>query len=444
MKKDAQNCKPGSMLVGLHSLRQMTAHPLLAERHIQKTFDILELRLLYQQLLDLSRPQHLLTARIGILLKQKEDGTTEYTDDEDDGRACLLCSNIATDDCFIPVCKHNFCRTCIEDYAESQGEGEGAEEVGSQCPECDLPFEVKSLKSAKSPKKLPQKLSKQSKPPKSKSKNLSDRKTARQPGEDSIGNLPPLVRLAWLDGRGDLPPGTKLEALKRIIKARIATNPSDKQIIFTQWRAFATVLGRELQKEKIRFIYLTGDMTLHSRAEAVSKFIKDGTINLMVATLRTAGEGLNLECANVVYSVYIKTAFCFKEFIADNDSRDAWWNAAVERQAFCRVYRIGQKKETYFYKLIMRSSVDERMIEMQDRKIAMVEHTLKPSRGDLAQLLGISTKDCVRAEVGGRNMGKKLDSNDSNDSNSEGSEDEHFEQMTGLDSDEREEGDISD
>lgn len=47
---------------------------------------------------------------------------------------------------------------------------------------------------------------------------------------------------------------------------------------------------------------------------------------------------------------------------------DPWWNEASEQQAFCRVFRIGQKDETYMSRLCVRNTIDQRLMEMQDRK----------------------------------------------------------------------------
>ncbi|KAL2075494.1 hypothetical protein VTL71DRAFT_437 [Oculimacula yallundae] len=402
--KDVKSRRPEFVLIGLHRLRQMTAHPLLVERYIQKDFDIPELRVLYQELLDLGRPQHLVTARIGVLLKQKEQGVTDYSDEEDECRFCSLCSDIAIDPCFIPACKHDFCKVCIEDYVKYQIEEAG--EVESKCPECDVPFEVTSLKCAAPPKKSVKQPGQQ----KPKSKKKADRKPSRQPGEDSVGNLPPLVRMSWLDdfdSGGAMPPSSKLEALETHIKSRMASDPSEKQIIFTQWRSFAGVLGRALQRKRLSFVYLTGDMTPRARSDAVSKFSSNNNIKIMLATLKTAGEGLNLECANVVYSM------------------DQWWNACSEKQAFCRVYRIGQKKETYFFRLILKKSVDERIIEMQDKKLEMIEQMLKPtvSRREMAQLFGVAHKDPKNDKPAGTSMDKNINQDDSD--SEEADDDQH-------------------
>jgi SNF2 family DNA or RNA helicase len=47
---------------------------------------------------------------------------------------------------------------------------------------------------------------------------------------------------------------------------------------------------------------------------------------------------------------------------------DPWWNSASEQQAFCRVFRIGQKEETYMSRLCVKNSIDSSLVEMQERK----------------------------------------------------------------------------
>ena len=52
---------------------------------------------------------------------------------------------------------------------------------------------------------------------------------------------------------------------------------------------------------------------------------------------------------------------------------DPWWNSASEQQAFCRVFRIGQKEETFMSRLCVKDTVDERLIQMQERKQTEIE-----------------------------------------------------------------------
>ena len=74
-------------------------------------------------------------------------------------------------------------------------------------------------------------------------------------------------------------------------------------------------------------------------------------IKILIAGLRCGGLGLNFPWANRCISL------------------DLWWNHAVEQQAFGRIFRIGQKKETYLTRLVIRNSVDMRLLGMQLYKL---------------------------------------------------------------------------
>lgn len=55
---------------------------------------------------------------------------------------------------------------------------------------------------------------------------------------------------------------------------------------------------------------------------------------------------------------------------------DPWWNSASEQQAFCRVFRIGQKEETFMSRLCVKNTVDDRLLQMQKRKQIEIESVM--------------------------------------------------------------------
>ena len=75
---------------------------------------------------------------------------------------------------------------------------------------------------------------------------------------------------------------------------------------------------------------------------------------------------------------------------------DLWFNVAVEQQAFGRVFRMGQTKETHFVRIVTRKSVDTRLLKLQQKKSEMIARTVQEFRSDsvkmtvedVAQLLG--------------------------------------------------------
>ena len=97
-----------------------------------------------------------------------------------------------------------------------------------------------------------------------------------------------------------------------------------------------------------------------------------------IAGLKCGGQGLNLTGANRVINI------------------DLWWNYAVEQQAFGRVFRIGQIKETYLYRIMVKNSIDGRLLKLQNDKLKQINTALKDydpvkqrlSESDVAGLFG--------------------------------------------------------
>ncbi|KAJ9145041.1 hypothetical protein NKR23_g5609 [Pleurostoma richardsiae] len=135
--------------------------------------------------------------------------------------------------------------------------------------------------------------------------------------------------------------------------------PNDKIIIFTQWYTLARIVGRVLEDEGIGFAYLYGEMDLGQRLRTVETFKSVDTVKVLVASLKCGGQSLDLTCASRVILV------------------DLWWNLDVENQAFARVYRLGQKKETHFARIIVKNSVDEKLMEIQKSKGKEIDQMLK-------------------------------------------------------------------
>ena len=85
----------------------------------------------------------------------------------------------------------------------------------------------------------------------------------------------------------------------------------------------------------------------------VDRFQVDDSIPVFLISLKAGGTGLNLTGADVVVHF------------------DPWWNPAVEAQAIDRAHRIGQENKVIIYKFISRGSVEEKIMALQDRKLAL-------------------------------------------------------------------------
>ena len=103
----------------------------------------------------------------------------------------------------------------------------------------------------------------------------------------------------------------------------------------------------ELEARELGYVELRGDT--RDRAAPVARF-QAGDVPLFLISLKAGGTGLNLTAADVVIHY------------------DPWWNPAVENQATDRTHRIGQDKPVFVYKLVVQGTVEERMLELQQRK----------------------------------------------------------------------------
>ncbi len=163
-----------------------------------------------------------------------------------------------------------------------------------------------------------------------------------------ISNHPKLVEK---DFRGE---SAKMELLIEHLETLEAEG--HKALVFSQFVEMLKLVRAELDKRKIKYNYLDG--RTQKRQEQVDKFQADPKIPFFLISLKAGGVGLNLTAADYVIHI------------------DPWWNPAVEMQATDRTHRIGQDKPVFVYKLIARESVEEKILQLQDQKRALVEQLI--------------------------------------------------------------------
>jgi DNA repair protein RAD5 len=142
----------------------------------------------------------------------------------------------------------------------------------------------------------------------------------------------------------------KIGALLTHLKTLRKELPGTKSVVFSQFTSFLSLIEPALNRASIPFLRLDGSMAQKSRAAVLTEFAasKKGTVLLL--SLRAGGVGLNLTMAKRVYMM------------------DPWWSFAVEAQAIDRVHRMGQEDEVKVCRFIVKESVEERMLKIQDRK----------------------------------------------------------------------------
>ncbi len=138
---------------------------------------------------------------------------------------------------------------------------------------------------------------------------------------------------------------SKLDDLMEMISEAI---PEGRRILlFSQFTSMLDLIKPRLDQIGIRYAELRGDT--RDRAEPVRKF-ESGEVPLFLISLKAGGRGLNLTSADTVIHY------------------DPWWNPAAEDQASDRAHRIGQTKSVFVYKMIAADTVEDRIVELQQRK----------------------------------------------------------------------------
>ena len=169
---------------------------------------------------------------------------------------------------------------------------------------------------------------------------------------------------ALAGGRPDLGSG-KLDTLFEILEPMLAEG--HKVLVFSQFVRCLDIIESEMKRRKIPTHVLTGKT--RSREEVVDRFQEDDQASVFLISLRAGGTGLNLTSASYVI-LY-----------------DPWWNPAVENQAIDRTHRIGQTKTVFAYRLVARGSVEEKILELGERKKELVRDVI--GSGDFSNKLSI-------------------------------------------------------
>jgi SNF2 family DNA or RNA helicase len=147
----------------------------------------------------------------------------------------------------------------------------------------------------------------------------------------------------------------KVEMFEELLEEII--DGGHRVLVFSQFTTMLGLLRERLAAQNIGFCYLDG--STKDRAQVVEKFQRESSgAAVFLISLKAGGTGLNLTGADTVIHF------------------DPWWNPAVEAQATDRAHRIGQKKVVTSYKLITRGTVEEKILNLQNRKRGLIQEML--------------------------------------------------------------------
>ena len=170
-------------------------------------------------------------------------------------------------------------------------------------------------------------------------------------------------------------PSTKIDAFMELLDE--AMDGGHRILVFSQFVGMLKLLRAELDQRGLTYCYLDG--STQDRLQQCQRFNLTPSIPVFLISLKAGGTGLNLTGADMVVHF------------------DPWWNPAVEDQATDRAHRIGQKRTVYNIKLIAEHTVEEKVLEMQRKKQAIINATVGATDEAVMQKL---TFDDIRDLIG--------------------------------------------
>lgn len=171
----------------------------------------------------------------------------------------------------------------------------------------------------------------------------------------------------WERGKGQEKPGG--ESFESAIvpsganRGRHLVETSEKAIVFSQWTSMLNLLEPQLQRAGFCYRRLDGTMSIQARDRAIADFKTRPEVNVIIMSLKAASLGLNMVAACHVLLL------------------DVWWNPATEDQAIDRAHRIGQTRPVQVSRFTVRNTIEDRILELQEKKRTMVASAFGESDG---------------------------------------------------------------
>lgn len=169
--------------------------------------------------------------------------------------------------------------------------------------------------------------------------------------DDTIELMKRALRGLHPDGKRGHITSTKISHLLQLLRDIRNRDPTIKTIVFSEFTSMLNLIEKSLDTSGFgNYRRYDGTMSPHQRANAVEDFIMDEDVELLLVSLKAGSVGLNLTRASCVILM------------------DIWWNPSVEDQAINRVYRIGQTKPVNVYRLTVKGTIDDKIMQLQENK----------------------------------------------------------------------------
>lgn len=233
-----------------------------------------------------------------------------------------------------------------------------------------------------------------------KSKKAKGKKKEKRKKQKKAVTLAELKKLATRSAKGrkayirrlraDWITSAKIEKTLQTLKEIMDDVEGEKVLIFSQWTSLLDLLEVPIDNEGWAYRRYDGSMNAKMRGDAVDDF-RDArkNVRIMLVSLKAGNAGLNLNMASQVIIL------------------DPFWNPYIEEQAIDRAHRIGQTREVKVHRMLIKGTVEDRIIELQEKKRALISEALdeKASQNiarlgvqELAYLFGVTHNPAQRVQ----------------------------------------------
>lgn len=160
-------------------------------------------------------------------------------------------------------------------------------------------------------------------------------------------------------------PSSKLKGCMELIHSLKENNK--KILLFSSFTSVLHLIEEQCHKEHITYYLLDGSVPKEKRKQMVDNFQKDET-TLFLISLKAGGSGLNLTSAQAVIHY------------------DPWWNMSAKNQATDRAHRIGQKESVQVFSLIMKNTIEEKIMDLQNQKKNLADTFVEGNEGSISTM----------------------------------------------------------
>lgn len=160
-------------------------------------------------------------------------------------------------------------------------------------------------------------------------------------------------------------PSSKLKGCMELIRS--LTENNKKILLFSSFTSVLHLIEEQCHKEHISYYLLDGSTPKEKRKAMVDAFQSDQT-TLFLISLKAGGSGLNLTSAQAVIHY------------------DPWWNMSAKNQATDRAHRIGQKESVQVFSLIMKNTIEEKIMELQKQKKNLADTFVEGNQGTISSM----------------------------------------------------------